>query len=198
MRLIAILAAVVLAGCANVGVVVRAHQSTVLLTMEDGTCSGTVIAPHTVLTAEHCLTGTHTLAIDSKPVEVVKVVLDHRDHALVIVSATFSHWSNIAKLSKLSPQDNLGNTVFIIGNPGSLRDMYRKGYVSGVQVIDGKAWTLIDLNGFYGDSGSALFDESGNIVGVISVLYQQTDNGYIKFMGMLPLAFTPDQWRQTR
>lgn len=192
MRILAILAVVLLAGCANAGEIVRAHRSTVLLTMEDGICSGTAVGRHTVLTAEHCLTGTHTLAIDGKPVKVVKIILDHRDHALVTVSRTFKRWARIGK----PPVQ--GDTVFIIGNPGQLRDMYRKGYVSGVQTIGRNAWMLIDLNAYFGDSGSGIFDDSGRVVGVISVLQQQQDRGYMKLMGALSMAFTDAQWASIR
>lgn len=58
---------VVLAGCAG-NPVAQVHQSTVLLTMGNDTCSGTIVGPHTVLTAEHCLAMEHSLAVDGHPV----------------------------------------------------------------------------------------------------------------------------------
>jgi V8-like Glu-specific endopeptidase len=60
---------VILAGCAG-NPVAKVNQSTVLLTMDGGTCSGTIVGPHTVLTAEHCLAMEHSLAVDGHPVQV--------------------------------------------------------------------------------------------------------------------------------
>lgn len=188
MRILAALLCMGLAGC--VSTFAHVHETTVLLTMDDGTCSGTVIGPHAILTAEHCLTSTKTLAVDNKLVEVRKVTLDHADHALVILNVTFTHWAERGT----SPYQS--ESIFNIGNPGDLRDMYRRGYVAGNQVMRGRKVTLYDTNGYYGDSGSGIFDEDGRLIAVTSIIYQQADNGYIKFMGSFDLAFTAREWRE--
>jgi hypothetical protein len=74
--------------------------------------------------------------------------------------------------------------------------MYRKGYVSGNLVSDNITITLYDLNGYFGDSGSGIFNSRGQLVGVVSVMYQQMDNGYMKVMGSFALAFTDEQWQE--
>lgn len=180
-----------LAGCAG-NPIAKAHSSTVLLAMDDGTCSGTVVGPHTVLTAEHCLVGAHRLAIDGNPVKVVSVTLDHSDHALVRVDRSFPAWAQVGG----SPV--YGEPVFVLGNPGVLRDMYRHGYVSGHHMLKGMDVTLYDLNGYYGDSGSGIFNDSGELVGVVSVMQQQVDGGYIKFMGSFALRFTAQEWESVQ
>jgi len=68
--------------------------------------------------------------------------------------------------------------------------------VSGRVVNDNVTITLYDLNGYYGDSGSGIFNARGQLVGVMSVLAQLTDGGYFKLVGSFPLAFTEDQWRE--
>jgi len=56
-------------------------------------------------------------------------------------------------------------------------------------------WTLWDINAFPGDSGSAIFDMHGRVVGVISIIVPQIYGpSYMKLMGSLPLAFTEKQW----
>ena len=57
---------------------------------------------------------------------------------------------------------------------------------------------LLDVNGYYGDSGAGVFNTSGELIGVVSLLYQDNQNGYIKFMGMFPLKFTDAQWARIR
>lgn len=74
--------------------------------------------------------------------------------------------------------------------------MYRRGYVSGHVVAAPMVVTLYDLNIYFGDSGSGVFNSRGQLVAVVSVLYQQEDGGYMKLMGSFPLAFTDKQWQE--
>lgn len=74
--------------------------------------------------------------------------------------------------------------------------MYRHGYFSGVQTFDGNPVSLYDISGYFGDSGSGIFNSRGQLVAVVSVLYQQEDQAYMKLMGSFPLAFTEKQWRE--
>jgi len=76
--------------------------------------------------------------------------------------------------------------------------MYRHGYVSGHLVNENIKITLYDLNGYFGDSGSGVFNSRGQLIGVMSILAQQTDGAYIKFAGSFPLAFTDEQWRDAQ
>lgn len=58
-------------------------------------------------------------------------------------------------------------------------------------------WTMYDLNGFFGDSGSGIFDSEGRLTGVISIEFSQAyADAYMKLMGSLPLAFTAKQWEE--
>jgi V8-like Glu-specific endopeptidase len=183
MRALAILAALLLAGC-----VTAPHKTTHRLDFDDGVCSGTAVGKHVILSAEHCFTGSHTLAIDGKPVEVLQIVTDGNDHALATVSATFDD------IATRGYAGQIGQHVHYWGNPAGLGGMYREGYISGTWVVAGKATNLIDVNGFYGDSGAGVFDADGHLIGVISVLYQNAESGYIKFMGIYPFKFTREQW----
>lgn len=93
MKFIAILlcAALTLLGCQSL--VSQSHRTTLALRMDDGTCSGTAVGRHVVLTASHCLVGQSHLAIDGKAVAVKKIISDGHDHSLVVVDRTFDHWA---------------------------------------------------------------------------------------------------------
>jgi len=165
----------------------------VMLDGSHGKCSGTTVGPHAILTAEHCLDGAVALLVDGKPVSVKTVYLDHNDHALAVIDTTFTRWAMTAD----DPEQ--GDEVFIVGNPGDLDDQYRHGYASGYHVADNQKWTLYDINGFFGDSGSGIFDSRGFLVGVISIEVSQAyGDAYVKLMGSLPLAFTEEQWDLAR
>lgn len=81
------------AGCMADSVVIRAHRTTVALQMDEGTCSGTAVGKHLLLTATHCLEGEKHLAIDGKPVTIKRVLNDGKDHSLVVVDRTFDYWA---------------------------------------------------------------------------------------------------------
>lgn len=188
MRFLAILAAVFLAGCAGVS----PHGTTHRLEFDDGICSATAVGRHVLLSAAHCFKNAHPLKVDGVPVAVTQIVSDGADHVLVTVSRSFAHVAEYGR----TPRG--GEHVRYWGNPAGLHDMYREGYVSGVVIVHGKAVVMLSVNGFGGDSGAGVFDASGRLVGVISIIYQSARGGYIKFMGIYPLQFTAAQWSGVR
>lgn len=177
------------AGCAS-SPVEKIHKVAVHLTMENGSCYGTVVGKNTVLTATHCLSGAKTLAVDGIPVVVYKAYDDKQDHLLLVTSLSFRNAASRGDLPKM------GDAVYMIGNPGGLVDIYRQGTVAGSKKFPDLKATLYDLNGFFGDSGAGIFNQDGKLVGVISILYQQVGDGYMKTMGSFDLAFTDAQWEE--
>lgn len=63
-------------------------------------------------------------------------------------------------------------------------------------VSDGTKITLYELPIYFGDSGSGIFNERGQLVGVVSALMQQADGAYLSLGASFALNFTDDQWRQ--
>jgi hypothetical protein len=187
MRLLAILAIFLLAGCAALPQN-TAHR----VDLKTGICSGTAVGTHTLLSAGHCFTDKHSILIDGKPAAVLNVIPDGADHVLVIVTATFT---DIATRGQMP---GVGGNVEYWGNPDGLHDIYRRGYIVGPVVVDDKYIVLLNANGAGGDSGAGVFNDAGQLVGVISLAWQDTQMVYLKFMGMQPLQFTAKQWAQIR
>jgi len=178
-----------LSACAA-NVVQTAHLTThsTSSTTKFGTdsCSATAIGPHALLTASHCEAPTSVITVDDTEFTIMSIVRDGADHTIYTLSGdAFKDYATIST-DELAVSDD----VFIFGNPGDMEDILRKGYVCAV----GSASYLIDLNGFYGDSGSGLFNTKGKIVGVLSALRQPMQgNVGIKLMIAYKLAFTVEQ-----
>lgn len=173
------------------------NQSALYLSLNGGieSCSGTAIGPHAILTAEHCLTDTKEMSINNVEIKPIRTDLDGDDHAIILTnSLTFKKWVHFRK-----NRPGVGDQVFIFGNPGRLKDLLRIGIISGYVTYLGDITpkdadtTLYDFNGFYGDSGSAIFNTKGEIVGVVSFLFhQEAEHGeQFHMMASLPLLFDP-------
>lgn len=192
----------------------RVHAST--LTLSTGArhhCSATAVAPQVLLTATHCM----TRVTKAKPlhVEGVRVGIYRRsddgyDHTLLTLDGVvFNAPATVAFDATLQQ----GEPIMIVGNPGMYRDMVRRGYVAGrydricaeeqymlqSECRDIADIMVLDLNIFGGDSGSAVFDRHGRVVGLTSSYLAQQNVGEARVFSMAevyPFHFTPDQLRQ--
>lgn len=167
----------------------------VKLSFTDGTCSGTIVGPHAILTAAHCFEGFDgQMAVNGRAVQIRDHVEDGWDHILVIVNADYGYWASRGA----EPEQT--ESVFLFGNPAGHNDWFRRGYVVGVDADDdGHPVMIYDLNGFYGDSGSGVFADDGSLVGVISLVAFQSHYGVpLKMMASYALHFTPEQWAKVK
>lgn len=162
------------------------------------TCSGTIVAPSVVLSAMHCfedeedsglpLPPPTTMMVDGYKVNIVAIVSDENDHALVKVDFVFKSFAKIA------PVPVPGSRVHYWGNPSGLRDVYREGYITGYHRTE----MMLDMNGFFGDSGAGIFNADGNVVGVISYIHVKSEKDMtFRLMGAAALEFTPLQYSMT-
>jgi hypothetical protein len=163
-------------------VIVAAHKTTHQIRMEtflDGqVCSATAVGPHALLTATHCEMPTEVIEIDGHEEEVQGYVRDGRDHTIFLVSATFTDWADFS-----TDPVQAGDDVFMFGNPGGHIDFFRKGVVvkpapdtSGMSRLEqafmgpDAIMSVYDFNSWFGDSGAAIFNTDGKIVGVVSIM----------------------------
>lgn len=174
-------------------------------------CTAYAIAPHVLLTAQHCDLDDAKVYVDpgmvagddgeriviGTPVFIAEKVYDQHDHMLLVLpTVTFANTVKY-KPKKYRPAVQ-GERVFFWGNPQWYHDMYRQGYMMGIVIpkesdVDaaaaGTPVYIFDLNGNHGDSGAAIFsDVDGRIVSVVTYGLQ---NG--KFIGGYLLSFTNQQ-----
>jgi hypothetical protein len=190
-KILALLLAFLVGGCGGCASFPKDWdiQGNVLaLEFENSWCSGTAVGRHTVLTATHCFeSGGKLLKVNGKPIETKSREDDGSDHTLVVIDKAFPRWARMGRKPVQTQR------VRIIGSPAGNEDVYREGYVSRVR--DNEVWLIIP--GFGGDSGSALFDDSGRIIGVLSGARTWVDmrsGAVFTVVVALPVQFTDEQW----
>lgn len=174
------------------------QQSQVHILTAKSSCSATVFEkPNVILTATHCLSEPLEM-VDGREVQVVARFDDGLDSTMLLLSQPIAG-KRPAKLGKMPPA---GAPLYAWGNPYGLRQQLRLCNVSGEL---GLGWAgvyklpfysaTIDCNQWYGDSGSAMFDMQGRVVGVASAVVGQSGKyGAFKMTIVPPLHFTPQQY----
>lgn len=176
-------------------------------------CTATAIGPHALVTAEHCdmkavdedgtpqdgspilffvdPLGKPDYLTAKTPYKIQAKAFDGRDHMILFVSGPA--FKDIVPWTTMEPSQ--GETVAWFGNPAGIRDMFREGYVMGVQSapvpfhMKEQPLFLVAAGAVPGDSGSLVFDEkTGKIVGIVT--YGVNDG---QFMGMFALRFDASQ-----
>ena len=181
----------------------RAMHWIVTETLKDGAgCTATAIAPHALLTAEHCdlkdAPGAKLFIDRDVPkyaeatqYRITGKIYDGSDHMILLVSGP-----SFNDTIKYAPQDpEQSENVLWWGNPGGIHDQLREGYVMGQMPEPApsqkelqRLW-LVAAPAIPGDSGSAVIDATdGHLVGVVT--YSINDG---EFMGMFELHFTAGQ-----
>lgn len=79
---------------------------------------------------------------------------------------------------------SVGDVAYTIGNPNGIGLILQEGIVSGVKkiiVIDGNEYLVIQVSMSLneGNSGGPIFDEKGNVIGIVSFRMKNSDNEII-------------------
>ena len=164
-------------------------------------CSATAIAPHVLLTAQHCdvENGLLYLNQNSKPYTngqtVTEKYYDNNDHmSMVVPSVEFKHFItyDASKVRKITQ----GEHLYFWGNPALVLNQYREVYATGTfpstnqdAVNASGPFEMVSGPVVGGDSGSAIFSaEDGQLVGITT-----WGLNYGMFLGSYPLMFTQEQ-----
>lgn len=169
-------------------------------------CTATAIAPHALLTAEHCnlkdspgaklfLDRAAPLYDEATQYRITGKLFDGSDHMILLVSGPA--FTDVLPYNPEDPQQ--AENVVWWGNPGGTPDQLREGYVMGnepapvpEQNYAQRMW-IVDAVAIPGDSGSAVIDaEDGRIVGIVTYGISG------QFMGMFELHFTAGQIAQAQ
>ena len=179
------------------------------ITDHGSTCSATAIGPHAILTASHCEEPTDIIQVDDTDYKIVGIIRDSFDHTIYLLGGR-AMFKDVAPTGTGSGQ--IGDDIFVVGNPGPYTRLFRRGVIAGKTssqlsswLVDNSGAILYDFNGFFGDSGAAIFNDNGEIIGVVSEVSgtaRQPDSNEwpIGFKIMLgwPLHFTAAQLEQAR
>jgi len=147
-------------GCASVPSHDQLQATTLRLEFAGGgICSGTAIAPDVLMSAQHCFRGGALVRVNGQPVKVAGYGKDKHDLATVkVTGVSFTKWARLGKALKQ------GERIRWWGNPKGVTNVYRQGYVSRADA-DG---VLIDATICHGDSGAGIFNDRGEVVGVVT------------------------------
>jgi S1-C subfamily serine protease len=125
-------------------------------------CTGSVInaAAGYVLTAAHCIPkDAGELAIAGRDVDVKAI---NRQLDLAVVKTRLRKEASQVALAPLMPR--AGSAVAVVGFPFGARSLVVQIGVIANPDVDGQAW--INADALPGDSGGAIVDEQGRLVGV--------------------------------
>lgn len=172
-------------------------------------CGGTALSPSTFVSSLHCvdsrevlINGTATkITIIATDINAGNDALD-TDNVLVRTAVPmFKHYVRVGKMP------DIGEDVFVWGQPGGVKAQLRKGYRMGEydHVWGGRIYHYhtYDFAGFNGDSGSGLFNSKGEVVGTVYGMFTWmyfNPNGMpskaFTQMYVVPYKFTKKQWAE--
>jgi hypothetical protein len=137
-------------------------------------CTATAIAPHAILTTEHCnltvqgnIGSFINIDLSTRRYKIFNEFFDERDHVIYILDGPA--FKNILPEEYMINVKPSHGKVFIYGAASNRSDGKVDNdfvQVSDVDINQGLAYYTIPV--FPGDSGSAIFDENGKVVGLVT------------------------------
>jgi serine protease Do len=149
---------------------IETNQHTLATRGEIIGCSGTYIAPNTVLTAAHCVSEGTIMNIwvrgtDHHSLEARLIKLNpSKDLALLVVISATPH-----SYAHLAPQLAQGDGIINVGSPAAFEFLISEGIVAQVHVASkpySSLYTLTTAMINPGSSGGGTFNLNGELVGV--------------------------------
>jgi len=161
-------------------------------------CSATAVGPHALVTATHCELASDDIDIDgTQNNQIVKTIRDRHDHTIYLLKGI--EFKTFARFSKDPTPPRL--TVFAWCNPSMYMHQLRTGSYTGSKSYGGRVIQLYDLKVERGDSGSAIFNYSGEIVGVVSLradILALSGDPKLKGCGSITLNFSAAELEKAR
>lgn len=143
---------------------------------DSGCWGGTGVVIKTTDTETFLLTNNHVSGKGEKNVKLyVKNDVTHKLVKAEIVAQHSSVDVAVIKIKGLLPNKkviptiataHIQDPVYVVGNPLGVRDVYSEGVVAGYEGVS----MLLQMPCIYGNSGSGVFDQNGNLVGLVYAL----------------------------
>lgn len=148
-------------------------ESTVVVELDGGHCTGFIESDYILVTATHCLAdGSHIVATttyaDGRFLRYANsgqiVANDGHDHVKVRMAHRL-----YGRHAKIVPMPPPGTPIYIYGHPSGTEYQLRTGMVTGqFRSGDNVLYDTIAMDSWHGDSGGAIYDKDGNVVGMVS------------------------------
>lgn len=181
MRCLFVFLMLLLSGCVQARPSVEQYTYRIA-TQDGGLCSATAVGRDTLLTAKHCIKQTDSyLYIGTERVGIAHIEVDQRDHALLRIQKRLPVWT------QRGPSPKKGDRVQVLGNVDGFDQLYRFGTFAGWY----QGALVYDMTCGKGDSGAGIFNEQGQLVGVVSAVYV---GEIVRLCVAYPFAFTVRQW----
>lgn len=161
----ACLAAPAMTAPAEATVVEQSMNAVVGVVRDDrGHGSGVVIRPGLVITAAHVVSGQAEVLIVFKDSSSTKGIVLWADRAndAALVAVAPSATKGFAPLRCDTPLQ-IGEDIYTIGHPGSLKWIATFGRVAGEAV---GPYVITQLTVWFGNSGGGVYDSAGRVVGI--------------------------------
>ena len=164
-------------------VVNKVFPATVLITAEDingqpqSLGSGFLVAPNIIATNFHVIENSYSgfvKFVNKKEIyEIEGVVGYNSDYDLALIKIS----DNIGTpLPLISPSIDIGQKIFVIGNPLGLEGTISDGIISGLRNLDDYSVLQISAPISPGNSGGPVVNENGNVIGIATFTISEGQN----------------------
>lgn len=178
----------------------KAFYSVVLLEMTDSSGqplslgSGFFISDNVIATNAHVIEGasggTAKLVENSHAMQILgTVAIDrHADLALLKVDKS----APALNLSQ-NPSLNVGDKVYVVGNPLGLEGTFSEGIISAIRHLDADSMLQMTAPISPGSSGGPVMDAVGNVIGIAEATFKDGQNLNLA----VPVAYLSSLWAST-
>ena len=149
-------------------------EKIVLIKTDIGQGSGIVVANGLILTNHHVIDGASraTVTFNNGIIMDVKGIVESDSKKDIAILKTTQNFQ-IRGVSMRASSEGLykGEKVIAIGSPKGLRNTVSEGIISSLRIIDGVSLIQTNADIDHGSSGGALFNVSGQLIGITSSGY---------------------------